>query len=29
VSGYSYPSELDAAYGSGPVSFMVFVRARL
>jgi hypothetical protein len=29
VSGYSYPSALDAAYGSGPVSFMVFVRARL
>ena len=29
VSGYGYPSALDAAYGSGPVSFMVFVRARL
>ncbi len=29
VSGYSYPSALDAAYGAGPVSFMVFVRARL
>jgi len=29
VSGYGYPSALDAAYGAGPVSFMVFVRARL
>ena len=29
VSGYSYPGALDAAYGAGPVSFMVFVRARL
>ena len=29
VSTYSYPSILNAAYGSRPTSFMVFVRARL
>jgi hypothetical protein len=29
VSGYRYPSELDAAYGTEPVSYMVFVQARL
>jgi hypothetical protein len=29
ISTYSYPSTLNAAYGSGPTSFMVFVRARL
>jgi hypothetical protein len=29
VSFYNYPRELDAAYGESPVSFMVFVRARL
>ena len=29
VSTYSYPATLDATYGAGPVSFMVFVRARL
>jgi hypothetical protein len=29
ISLYSYPSALDAAYGSSPTSFMVFVRARL
>ena len=29
VSGYRYPGELDAAYGNDPVSYMVFVQARL
>jgi hypothetical protein len=29
ISTYSYPSTLNAAYGSRPTSFMVFVRARL
>ena len=29
ISAYSYPSILNAAYGSRPVSVMVFVRARL
>ncbi len=29
VSLYSYPSALEPAYGRRPVSFMVFVRARL
>ena len=29
VSLYRYPGTLDPDYGSGPVSFMVFVRARL
>ena len=29
ISTYSYPSTLNVAYGSGPTSFMVFVRARL
>jgi len=29
ISTYSYPSTLNAAYGSRPASFMVFVRARL
>ena len=29
VSFYNYPKELDAVYGNSPVSFMVFVRARL
>ncbi|HEX7811435.1 MAG TPA: hypothetical protein VF460_05965 [Burkholderiales bacterium] len=29
VSGYRYPEELDAAYGKEPVSYMVFVQARL
>src|ERR1700724_440721 len=29
VSTYRYPSTLNAAYGSRPMSFMVFMRARL
>jgi hypothetical protein len=29
VSGYRFPSELDASYGSDPISYMVFVQARL
>ena len=29
ISTYRYPSMLNAAYGSRPTSFMVFVRARL
>jgi len=29
VSVYRYPSTLDAAYGDGPVSFMLFGRVRL
>ena len=29
ISTYRYPSTLNAAYGSRPTSFMVFVRARL
>jgi hypothetical protein len=29
VSGYRYPSELDVAYGEGPVSYMVFTRVKL
>ncbi len=29
VSGYDYPASLNASYGSRPVSFMVFMRARL
>ena len=29
VSVYSYPAALDPTYGAHPVSFMVFVRARL
>jgi hypothetical protein len=28
-SVYSFPSALNAAYGSSPTSFMVFLRARL
>jgi hypothetical protein len=29
VSGYSYPAALNAAYGTHPTSWMLFVRARL
>ena len=29
VSGYALPSELDAAYGKNPVSFLLFARASL
>jgi hypothetical protein len=29
IGSYSYPEELDASYGERPVSFLVFVRARL
>jgi hypothetical protein len=29
ASLYRYPSALDAAYGSGPVSYLLFVRIRL
>jgi hypothetical protein len=29
VTGYSYPTALDPSYGSHPLSFMVFARARL
>ena len=29
VTGYSYPSRLDPYYGSGPVSYMAFLRVRL
>ena len=29
VSRYSYPAALDNAYGSGPTSFMLFLRVKL
>jgi hypothetical protein len=29
ISGYRYPSALDAAYGSGPASYLLFVRVKL
>jgi len=29
VSGYRYPGELEPAYGNDPVSYMVFIQARL
>jgi hypothetical protein len=29
VTAYRYPSVLDAAYGDGPVSYMLFVRVKL
>ena len=29
LSGYRYPSTLDAAYGDGPVSFLLFARVKL
>ncbi len=29
LSLYRYPSELDAAYGEGPVSYMLFMRVRI